>query len=64
MTAFFWIGILAAIGCTVMVAILCVGAVNSRIEEEYWAEYWQDTPTLDNRCVNPATESTVLKRAA
>ena len=33
-------------GC---LGVLCIaGAVTSAVEDEYWSDFWQDTPSTDN----------------
>ncbi len=55
--------IAAAVVC--LAFILVVGAVNSRAEEEYWEEFWRDTPSTGSRPEAPAEDRPVaMKKAA
>lgn len=62
--AMFGMAIVGTGVCAVLGLLFFAGAVNSRAEEEYWSEYWQDTPTIDARIGGDQTEAVPLKRAA
>ena len=51
---------LAALISLVVGFLLLVGGVNSKAEDEYWAEFLHDTPTTD---VNLIADDTVSKRS-
>lgn len=46
------ITLLSGIVCTIasvgLVLLVVAGAINSRAEEDYWATYWNDTPTTES----------------
>lgn len=55
--------IVVMVGC--LGFILAVGAVNSKAEDEYWDEFWRQTPSTESP-PEDATETrpTAMKKAA
>jgi hypothetical protein len=62
--ALFWIAMIGVCVCGVLGLLFFAGAVNSRAEDEYWSEYWQDTPTVEVRVACTPSDATVFKKAA
>ncbi|MHB0912395.1 MAG: hypothetical protein ACYC2Y_02975 [Armatimonadota bacterium] len=58
---------IGTLGLLVTSVVMIIGAVTSRAEDEYWAEFWLDTPTTESprfKLVSGDYTPPALKRAA